>query len=112
MALGVWASHLYDPVPFVDAGLDRRAARSDILDQLNPLPTDGEAEAELVLLHDHASLDQTGTWGGEGRHWNRLAPSSKASETDAPPGTPLITRALRWEVGRRVLLLGARRSAL
>lgn len=56
------ASHLYDSVPFLDPGLDRRAARSNILDQLNPLPADGEAEAQLVLLHDHTSLDETGTW--------------------------------------------------
>lgn len=56
------ASHLYDSVPFLDPGLDRRAARSDILDQLNPLPADGEAEAQLVLLHDHASLDESGAW--------------------------------------------------
>lgn len=58
------AGHLYDSVPFLDPGLDRRAARPDILDQLDPLPADGEAEAQLVLLHDHASLDETRTWDG------------------------------------------------
>lgn len=56
------ASHLYYPVPFLDPSLDRRAARSDILNQLNPLAADGEAKAQLVLLHDHTSLDKTGTW--------------------------------------------------
>lgn len=56
-------AHLDDSVSFLDAGLDRRAARADILDQLDPLPADGEAEAQMVLLHDHASVDETGTWG-------------------------------------------------
>lgn len=55
------ATHLYDSVPFLDPGPDRRAARADILDQFNPLPADGEAEAQLVLLHHHTSLDETGT---------------------------------------------------
>lgn len=61
---GARAGHLYDSVPFLDPSLDRRAAKSDILDQLDPLPADGEAEAQLVLLHDHASLDETRTWDG------------------------------------------------
>lgn len=75
------ASHLYDPVPFLDPSLDRRAARSDILNQLNPLAADGEAKAQLVLLHDHTSLDKTGTW--ERRTLQPLAALSNDLKLDA-----------------------------
>lgn len=68
---GAFVSHLYDSVALLDAGLDRSAARSDILDQLDPLPADGEAEAQVVLLHHHTSLDETGAWEKDKRR--RLA---------------------------------------
>ena len=38
---------------------------SDILYQLDPLPTDSEAEAQVVLLDHHTPLDQTRAWGRE-----------------------------------------------
>lgn len=39
-----------------------RLTWSDILHELDSLSTNCEAEAELVLLHHHTSLDKTRTW--------------------------------------------------
>lgn len=38
---------------------------SDILYQLHSLSTHGEAEAQLVLLHNHTSVHKSSAWGEE-----------------------------------------------